>query len=70
MIKSLTVRNFKRFTEQVFHLHDSVVLAGPNNSGKTTLLQAVAAWRMGLDQWASQRGGRRNRRFYSPRVNA
>ena len=61
MIKSLTVRNFKRFTEQVFHLHDSVVLAGPNNSGKTTLLQAVAAWRMGLDQWASQRGGRTKR---------
>lgn len=61
MIKSLTVRNFKRFTEQVFHLHDSVVLAGPNNSGKTTLLQAVAAWRMGLDQWVSQRGGRTKR---------
>lgn len=61
MIKSLTVRNFKRFTEQVFHLHDSVVLAGPNNSGKTTLLQAVAAWRMGLDQWESQRGRRTKR---------
>ncbi len=61
MIKSLTIRNFKRFTEQVFHLHDSVALAGPNNSGKTTLLQAVAAWRMGLDQWVSQRGGRTKR---------
>lgn len=61
MIKSLTVRNFKRFTEQVFHLRDSVVLAGPNNAGKTTLLQAVAAWRMGLDQWASHRGGRTKR---------
>ena len=61
MIKSLTIRNFKRFTEQVFHLHDSVVLAGPNNSGKTTLLQAIAAWRMGLDQWVSQRGGRTKR---------
>lgn len=61
MIKSLTVKNFKRFTEQVFHLHDSVALAGPNNSGKTTLLQAVAAWRMGLDQWVSQRGGRTKR---------
>ena len=61
MIKSLTVRNFKRFTEQVFHLRDSVVLAGPNNSGKTTLLQAVAVWRMGLDQWVSQRGGRTKR---------
>lgn len=61
MIKRLTVKNFKRFTEQVFHLRDSVVLAGPNNSGKTTLLQAVAAWRMGLDHWVSQRGGRTKR---------
>lgn len=56
MIKRLTIRNFKRFTEQVFDLHDSVVLAGPNNSGKSTLLQAIATWRMGLDHWVTQYG--------------
>ena len=42
MIKKLTVRNFKSFREQSFDLGDSVVLAGPNNAGKTTLLQAVS----------------------------
>lgn len=61
MIKRLTIRNFKRFTEQVFDLHDSVVLAGPNNSGKSTLLQAIATWRMGLDHWEAQRGRKAKR---------
>ena len=61
MIKRLTIRNFKRFTEQVFDLHDSVVLAGPNNSGKSTLLQAIATWRMGLDHWVAQRGRKSKR---------
>lgn len=61
MIKRLTIRNFKRFTEQVFDLHDSVVLAGPNNSGKSTLLQAIATWRMGLDHWMAQRGRKAKR---------
>ena len=61
MIKRLTIRNFKRFTEQVFDLHDSVVLAGPNNSGKSTLLQAIATWRMGLDHWVAQRGRKAKR---------
>ena len=28
-----------------------VVLAGPNNTGKTTLLQAIAAWQLGFQQW-------------------
>ena len=57
MIRRLTVRNFKRFTQHVFDLPGSVVLAGPNNSGKTTLLQAVATWRFGLDRWVTLRSG-------------
>ena len=56
MIRRVTVRNFKRFDEQTFELADSVVLAGPNNSGKSTLLQAIATWKMGLDRWRAQRG--------------
>ena len=38
MIRRVTIRNFKRFHEQVFDLQESVVLAGPNNAGKSTLL--------------------------------
>ncbi len=59
MISRLTLRNFKRFREQAFELADSVVLAGPNNAGKSTLLQAIATWKLGLDRWVAQREGGR-----------
>lgn len=55
MIRRVTVRNFKRFEEQVFDLTDTVVLVGPNNSGKSTLLQAISTWRYGLDRWIAHR---------------
>ncbi len=57
MIQRVTIKNFKRFREQSFDLEDSVALAGPNNAGKSTLLQAVAAWKVALDRWVAQRGG-------------
>ena len=63
MIRRVTIRNFKRFPEVTFELADSVVLAGPNNAGKSTLLQAIATWRLVLDRWVAQRGsGRAHRR--------
>lgn len=33
---------------------DDIVLAGPNNSGKTTLLQAVAVWNLALQRWQAE----------------
>ena len=59
MIRRITVKNFKRFREQKFDLSDSVVLAGPNNAGKSTLLQMVAMWKLALHRWISQREGSR-----------
>lgn len=32
-----------------------IVLVGPNNSGKTTALQAIALWAFGVRQWRSKR---------------
>ena len=57
MIRRVTIRNFKRFREETFELTDSVVLAGPNNAGKSTLLQAIATWKLALDQWITRRAG-------------
>ena len=57
MIRRVSIRNFKRFREETFELADTVVLAGPNNAGKSTLLQAIATWKLGLDRWAAQRAG-------------
>lgn len=56
MITQVKVKYFKRFADQVFDLSEQIVLAGPNNSGKTTLLQAIAVWNMALQKWKAERG--------------
>ncbi len=55
MIRRVRLGSFKRFGDQTFELDEATVLVGPNNSGKSTLLQAIATWRFGLDCWVSQR---------------
>jgi energy-coupling factor transporter ATP-binding protein EcfA2 len=37
-----------------------VVLIGPNNSGKTTTLQALALWDVGVRQWNAKRRGKQS----------
>jgi predicted ATPase len=61
MIEKVRVRHFKRFSDKTFDLADHVVLAGPNNSGKTTLLQAIVVWNLALQRWkvAVKDGGKR-----------
>jgi hypothetical protein len=56
MITRLVIRNFKRFDEAVIPLGAPVVFVGPNNSGKTTALQALALWELGLRSWMEKRG--------------
>lgn len=51
MITELTLHNFKRFGDLTFAVPGHVVLAGPNNTGKTTLLQALATWSLALERW-------------------
>ncbi len=43
MLTKLTIRNFKRFEDAEIELGKAVVFIGPNNSGKTTALQAQAS---------------------------
>jgi energy-coupling factor transporter ATP-binding protein EcfA2 len=54
MLTKVRLDCFKRFDNETFELGDDVVLAGPNNSGKTTLLQAVATWFLALQRWLSE----------------
>lgn len=58
MLTRLRVRNFKRFQELDIELGEAVVFIGPNNSGKTSALQALALWELGLRRWIEKRGGR------------
>ena len=51
MIHTVGIRGFKRFRDAEFRLPGHVVLAGPNNTGKTTVLQAIASWALALRRW-------------------
>ena len=57
MLTRLKVRNFKLFEEIDIELDQHVVFVGPNNSGKTTALQALALWEVGKNRWLEKRGG-------------
>src|SRR5437763_5474451 len=58
MLTNLTIRNFKRFKDITIELGSPVVFIGPNNSGKTTALQALALWDIGLKRWNEKRAGK------------
>ncbi|MBF0309122.1 MAG: AAA family ATPase [Magnetococcales bacterium] len=57
MLTKLIMRNFKRFEEAEIDLDACVVLIGPNNSGKSTALQALTLWELGLRRWMEKRRG-------------
>ena len=56
MLERLIIRNFKRFDEVDIELGEAVVFIGPNNSGKTSALQALALWELGVKRWHERRG--------------
>lgn len=58
MLTRIRIRNFKRFDDSDIELGKAVVLIGPNNSGKTTALQALALWDIGLRRWNEKRKGK------------
>ena len=60
MLTKLICRNFKNLGEVEIELGNPVVFIGPNNSGKTTALQALALWEIGLKRWNENRKGRTN----------
>ncbi len=56
MLTRLTIRNFKKLADVSIELGKAVVFIGPNNSGKTSALQALTLWDFGLRQWLAKRG--------------
>ncbi len=55
MITRFRISNFKRLVTAELELGDAAVFIGPNNSGKTTALQALALWDIGWKRWAEKR---------------
>lgn len=60
MISKVIIKRFKRFQDVTFDLPGHIVLAGPNNTGKTTALQAIAAWGLALNRWKQLNDYRRH----------
>ena len=57
MLTKITIRNFKRFGQAEIELGNPVVFIGPNNSGKTSAMQALALWDIGVKRWHEKRSG-------------
>ena len=55
MITNFRITNFKRLGSVDLALGSAAVFIGPNNSGKTTALQALALWDIGWRRWAEKR---------------
>jgi len=65
MITKITTQYFKQFETQGFPLEPLTLLAGPNNSGKSTLLQAAMVWNLGMQKWWEKKAPEADRR---PRI--
>ncbi len=55
MLTRLRIRNFNALEDADISLGQSVLLIGPNNSGKTSALQALTLWRSGLVESTARR---------------
>lgn len=55
MLTRLKIHNFKTLDQVDIPLGQNVVFIGPNNSGKTSALQALAIWQTGLLEWNARR---------------
>ena len=57
LLHYLEIQNFKRFgAKQRIELDHPAVLTGPNNSGKTTAVQAIALWSQAVKSWFDGKG--------------
>ncbi len=51
MLRKVEIKNFKVFQDEAFNIPQHMVVVGPNNGGKTSLLQAVATWAEIANHW-------------------
>lgn len=65
MLTKLILKNFKLFKDVEIELGKRVVFIGPNNSGKSSALQALSLWDIGVKKWLEKQ---RNEKRQSERI--
>ncbi|MFZ1750428.1 MAG: AAA family ATPase, partial [Saprospiraceae bacterium] len=71
MINRVILKNFKKIEHEEFILTDFDLLVGANNSGKSTLLQALAIWQYCVEQFSrTKRSGSRGIQIVLPDFTA
>ena len=56
-VRYVEIENFKTFGEKIrVDLGHPAVLIGPNNAGKTSVIQALAMWSRGVQAWYERKG--------------
>jgi Fe-S cluster assembly ATPase SufC len=61
-IHYVEIENFKTFAKKIrIDLEHPAVLIGPNNSGKTSVIQAISLWSRGVKAWYEKRGDPQNK---------
>jgi AAA15 family ATPase/GTPase len=56
-IRYIEIENFKTFGKKIrIDLDHPAVLIGPNNAGKTSVVQALALWNRGIQAWYEKKG--------------
>ena len=61
MITKIRIKNFRQIKDQTIEFKQAVVVVGPNNGGKTTLLQAIALFAVALRAWGAQKVGKKTK---------
>lgn len=70
MLTKLNIKNFKRLKDTGdIPFNNNVVFIGQNNSGKTTALQALTLWQIGLNKWIEKRSSTQAKQRTGVQIN-
>jgi AAA15 family ATPase/GTPase len=61
MIQKIRIKNFRQIKDETIDFKQSVLIIGPNNGGKTTLLQAISLFALALRAWGTQRVNKKSK---------
>jgi len=71
MITKLVLRNFKSIADQTYEFKNFDLLVGRNNSGKSTILQAMAIWQFCVEEFRhAKRSGKTGKQVVLPNFTA